>query len=157
MSFDDWIKSPESEKVRLKILVATDEERVSGADTLLHVPLLALTLLAVAQYLRGEFRTAEISAWAAAVLSERAFGDRRSFKRYAWSVELRARCADALVFLEAAGLVAVTGDGPERWIELSDRGRSFVEFTRGAPRSANLLEQLSRACRAAHSRGVTLL
>ncbi len=158
VTFDEWITSSQAVAVRLR--VATDrpkEPRVSGADALLHVPLLAFALLALAQYLRGDLRTAEISPWAAAVLSERAFGARPAFQRYAWSLELRTRCSDALVFLEGAGLVKVAGDDPERRVVLTQRGRDFVVATRKSARAGELFDGLVRACAAAQARGVTLL
>jgi hypothetical protein len=158
MTFDQWIASSQAEAVRLR--VATDrpnEPRVSGADALLHVPLLAFTLLALAQHLRGDLRTAEISPWAAAVLSERAFGARQAFQRYAWSLELRTRCSDALVFLEGTALVQVAGEDPARRVTLTQRGREFIATTRRAVRASELFDELSRACAAAQARGVTLL
>lgn len=158
MTYDEWTVSSQADAVRLRVATdRPDEPRVSGADALLHVPLLAFTLLALAQYLRGDLRTAEISPWAAAVLSERTFGARPAFQRFAWSLELRTRCSDALVFLEGAALVQVTGEDPERRVTLTQRGREFITATRKSVRTSELFDELSRACAAAQARGVMLL
>ena len=158
MSFDEWVSSSDAAQVRLKIGPArAGEERVAGADALLYAPLIAFTLLVAARHLRGQLRTAEISAWTAAVLSERTFGARESFKRFAWSLALRSRCSEALEFLESTGFCEIHRDDLDRHIRLTKRGAAFLASARKDAGSGQLYDDLRRACAAAEARGITLL
>lgn len=157
MSFEQWLSSPASAGSHLRVsLDGTGEERVTGADAVLHLPLIALSLLVVASALRGRLRTAEVSAWTAGVLSAKAFAGAVTLKRYEWSVELRSRCSEALVFLEGVAFVEVK-DGPDRTVSATPRGAEFLGFIRRKEAGARLYDDLLRAFHAAEARGLVLL
>src|SRR5262245_14367030 len=75
--------------------------RVSGAhgESLFHTPLLALTILVIARVRRRGLSTADMATWTLGTLVRHFEALRIVRSRIQWSVVLRRRCADALVFL----------------------------------------------------------
>lgn len=93
-------------------------------DAMFHLPLLALAVIVIAR--RTPFQTRAMGRWVATLLAEHFSALRRSPHRLQTSLTLRRRCADALAFLEAAGLVLVSTDG-RRDVTLSQAGRQHVD------------------------------
>ncbi len=125
-------------------------------EILFQVPLLALTLLVIARATKGELRTADMTTWACATLVWHFRGIRDARRRMDWSLALRRRCADALVFLEARGLAAVR-ETPERRIAASAQGLAFLRTSRKeATELGTLVRALDRAHRAAEQAGLDL-
>jgi hypothetical protein len=133
--------------------------RVTGAtvDGLFHVPLLALTILVIASSSKLGLGTADVGSWATATLMRHFEELNLSRGRLRWSILIRRRCADALVFLEQAGLIVVR-EAPERAAYLTKEGRDFVRnAASGADEIGVLTRQLRRAHRAAEHTGLELL
>lgn len=107
-------------------------------DALFHLPLLALALMVIAR--RTPFRTVALGRNVAMLLVEHFSALRRSPHGLETSLTLRRRCADALAFLEAAKLAAVSPD-PQREVTLTAEGKRH--FDRAA-REANDLGLLIR-------------
>ena len=93
-------------------------------DALFHLPLLALAVLVIA---RGKpFRTTVLGWNVALLLTEHFTALKCTPHALETSLTLRRRCADALAFLEAAGLVVVSHGSPAR-VTLSDDGKSHLD------------------------------
>lgn len=107
-------------------------------DALFHLPLLALAVMAIAR--RTPFRTVALGHNVALLLVEHFSALRRSPHSLETSLTLRRRCADALAFLEAAKLAAVSPDS-RREVTLTVEGKRY--FDRAA-REANDLGLLLR-------------
>lgn len=93
-------------------------------DALFHLPLLALAVMIVA--CRKPFRTTVLGSNVALLLTEHFTALRNTPHALETSLTLRRRCADALAFLEAAGLVVVSPD-PMRTVTLSTSGKSNLD------------------------------
>ena len=107
-------------------------------DALFHLPLLALVMMVIAR--RTQFRTVALGRNVAMLLVEHFSALRRSPHRIETSLTLRRRCADALAFLEAAKLVAVSPDS-RRDVTLTPEGKRHLDR---AAREANDLGLLVR-------------
>jgi hypothetical protein len=118
------------------------------ADALFHLPLLALAIMVIAR--RATFRTVALGRTVAALLVEHFSALRTSAPGLETSVTLCRRCADALAFLEAAGLTAVTDD-TLRYVSLTPSGKSNLDL---ALRDATDLGTFVRQLRRSHDRAL---
>lgn len=155
LAFEELMLQANSAGVRLRV----DEGELrpaAVAESLFHVPLLALTLLVIIAGDRNGTRIGLLSAWASGVLSERTAAAGPSFQRFEWSVLLRTRCADALVFLEVAGLAATQRKAGA--VTATPEGHAFLRRARGElGELGQLLRDLERAYSIASARGLPLL
>lgn len=93
-------------------------------DALFHLPLLALAMMVIAR--RTPFRTVVLGRNVAMLLIEHFAALRRSPHGLETSLTLRRRCADALAFLEAAGLASVSQDR-QRIVTLTQAGKTHID------------------------------
>ena len=121
----EFIEAASSAGTHLRISESV-EETTAHADEIFQLPLVSLIAIAVAYSSKGKIRTGELSHWAAAVICEQYKGLVGVGGRFSWSVTLRSRCADALVFGEATGLLLVANDDTRR-VSLSEKGKAFVQ------------------------------
>ena len=148
MNVDAFLASVSQEGLRLRsedtnALRARAPERI---DALFHLPLLALAMMAIAR--RTPFQTVALGRGVAMLLTEQFSALQRLPHGLQTSLTLRRRCADALAFLEAAGLVTVSSDG-KREVTLSPAGKShFDKMSRDGSELGLFVRQL----RANHER-----
>ena len=93
-------------------------------DALFHLPLLAFAVMVIAR--RTPFQTVAMGRSVAILLTEHFSAMRRSPHGLQTSLTLRRRCADALAFLEAAGLVTISADA-RRDVALSVSGKQHLD------------------------------
>lgn len=93
-------------------------------DALFHLPLLALAVMVIAR--RKPFRTTALGSNVALLLTEHFTALKHTPHALETSLTLRRRCADALAFLEAAVLVAVSPDRL-RTVTLSSAGKANLD------------------------------
>lgn len=93
-------------------------------DALFHLPLLALAVMVIAR--RTPFRTVALWRNIAMLLVEHFSALRCSPHGLETSLTLRRRCADALAFLEAAKLAAVSPDS-RREVTLTQQGKHHLD------------------------------
>ena len=104
-----------------------DTRAPEDVDALFHLPLLALAIMTAARH--RPFRTVDLGQTVARLLVERFTALRDTPGTLEHSVTMRRRLVDALVFLEAAGLVNVSLDD-DREISLSDGGKTRLDRAR---------------------------
>jgi hypothetical protein len=126
MDLDAFLGSPAASNLRLSVagaerLRARAPERM---DALFHLPLLALAVLIIAR--KTPFRTIALGRNVALLLVENFRALQRSPHGLETSLTLRRRCADALAFLEAAHLVAVSADS-RREVTLTPEGKKNLD------------------------------
>lgn len=157
-TLDEIAADATAAQVRLRI--NTDNlSRASdvSVDGLFHTPLLALTILIAARSRKSGLPTADLATWTLGTLAKHFEALQLARERIQWSVLLRRRCADALVFLENIGLADVR-EAPSRTVHLSPTGVVFIaKLSRRADESGVLVRQLDRACRAVDQSGLELL
>jgi hypothetical protein len=93
-------------------------------DALFHLPLLALAAMIIAR--RTPFRTAVLGRNVAMLLVEHFAALRRSPHGLETSLTLCRRCADALAFLEAAGLALISQDR-QRIVTVTQAGKNHID------------------------------
>ena len=156
-SLDQIVAEVTAAHVRLQI--NTDAlTRVSGTNPneLFHTPLLALTILTITRARKAGLPTSDLATWTLGTLSKH-FEGFLTGGRIQWSVPLRRRCADALVFLENVGLAEVR-QVPVRTVYISMAGRGFIsKLARAADECGVLVRQLERAHHAVEQGGLELL
>lgn len=127
------------------------------AEGLFQIPLLALTILVIARARTSGLPTTDVTTWTLATLVRHFDALRVVRGRIQWSVALRRRCADALVFLENVGLASVQ-EVPVRTLSISGEGRDFVgRLSRNADELGVLVRELERAHHAVEQSGLELL
>ena len=126
MDVDAFLESVAATEMRLPVTGAdTAPGRAPEAiDALFHLPLLALAVMVIAR--RKPFRTVALGRNVAMLLVEHFAALRRSPHGLETSLTLRRRCADALAFLEAAGLAMISRD-PQRIITLTQDGKNHLD------------------------------
>ncbi|MCC7406352.1 MAG: hypothetical protein IT288_18300 [Bdellovibrionales bacterium] len=133
----------------------TSVESLMVSDILFHTPIISLALLVIA-HARKELTVAEMPNWIGAVLSNSFWGTKTTNRKLEWSIVLRNRYADALIFLEANRLVSVKGR--HRTITVSDEGKKFLQKSQ---RRTDTFGQLIRGFKVSTSevaaKGFTLL
>ena len=126
MNVDAFLESVSEKELKLRPQdgAALRARAPESIDALFHLPLLALAVMVIAR--RTPFQTFAMGRSAALLLAEHFSALRRSPHGLQTSLTLRRRCADALAFLEAAGLVTVSADG-RRDVALSPAGRQHLD------------------------------
>ncbi len=157
-SLDEIVAEATDLDVHLR--VNTDSlPKVAGAvyDNLFHIPLLALAIVTIVRLRKDGLPTVDLATWTLATLARHFDFLRLARCRLQWSMLLRRRCADALVFLENTGLVSVT-ENPTRVINLTTEGHKFLRKVAGqADEAGVLVRQIDRAYRAVEQHGFRLL
>jgi hypothetical protein len=115
-------------------------------DALFHLPLLALAAMIIAR--RTPFRTVSLGRNISMLLVEHFTALRQAPHGLETSVTLRRRCADALAFLEAAGLVTISKD-QQRNVSLTEEGKRHIDH---AARDATDLGLFVRRLRSSQER-----
>jgi hypothetical protein len=150
----------EATEANVRLRIDTDAlTRAAGTtvDGFFYTPLLALTVLVIIRGRKSGLPTSDIATWALGTLVKHFETLRLARGRIQWSVVLRRRCADAVVFLENVGLAGVH-EAPTRTVHITLQGREFVgKLARGADETGVLLRQLERAHRAVEQGGLELL
>jgi hypothetical protein len=125
MNIDEFLESIEGTEARLAAPVEAAQPRCApeSIDALFHLPLLALAEMVIARC--APFRTVALGRSVAMLLLEHFITFQRARHRLETSITLRRRCADALAFLEAAGLVSVS-QNQERTVTLTEAGRDHL-------------------------------
>jgi len=119
---------------------STNRRAPERIDALFHLPLLALAIMVIAR--RKPFMTTVLGSNVALLLTEHFTALKHTPHALETSLTLRRRCADALAFLEAAGLVAITADRL-RTVTLSGEGKINLDrATRDATDLGLLVRQL---------------
>jgi hypothetical protein len=140
MDIDTFLKSVSTQDLRLPTI--NSEPHLARApakiDAIFHLPLLALVTMVIAR--RTPFQTVILGRCVSLLLVEHFGALRRSEHGLQTSLTLRRRCADSLAFLEATGLVTVSGDN-ERVVEVTKAGKAQID---SAVRNANDLGLLLR-------------
>jgi hypothetical protein len=153
MDVDAFLELVSTNDIRLSVPVreAVRVRPPERADALFHLPLLALGIMVIAR--RSSFRTVALGRTVALLLVEHFSSLRNSPHGLETSVTLRRRCADALAFLEAAGLTAVTDDNL-RFVSLTPSGKSHLDL---ALRDTTDLGMFVRQLRRSHDRALVRL
>ena len=150
MDVDAFLSLVSTNDIRLSV-PSDDVARVrppEKADALFHLPLLALAIMVIARH--SSFQTVALGRTIAVLLVEHFSALRKSPHGLETSVTLRRRCADALAFLEAAGLITVTDDGL-RFVSMTPAGKSHFDF---ALRDKTDLGMFVRQLRRSHARAL---
>lgn len=121
-SFDLFMKEAGNYTFNVQINEA-EKESLLVSDVLFHTPIISLALLVIISS-RKDLTVSEMPNWLGAVLSEAFWGTKSANRKLEWSLVLRKRYADALIFLESNHLVTVKGKN--RKIEISDEGKKFI-------------------------------
>ncbi len=93
-------------------------------DALFHLPLLALATMVIAR--NKSFPTSSLGRVVAQLLIEHLNALHQAPHGLETSITLRRRCADALAFLEAAGLTDISPDR-QRLVTLSRNGKTHLD------------------------------
>jgi hypothetical protein len=134
MDVDSFLQRVYEQSIRLPAARESTAGRApEKIDALFHLPLLALAILVIAR--RKPFRTTVLGWEVALLLTEHFTALKYIPHALETSLTLRRRCADALAFLEAAGLVLVSPDRL-RDVTLSDDGKAHLD--RAARESTDL-------------------
>jgi hypothetical protein len=126
-----------------------DTRAPEDVDALFHLPLLALAIMTAARH--RPFRTVALGQTVARLLVERFTALRDTPRTLERSVTMRRRSVDALVFLEATGLVSVSLDD-DREITLTEDGKTRLDRAR---RTMGDMGLLLRQLRTAQDRATT--
>jgi hypothetical protein len=141
MDVDSFLQRVSERNLRLPAARESTAGRApERIDALFHLPLLALAVMVIAR--RKPFKTTVLGWNVALLLTEHFTALRHTPHALETSLTLRRRCADALAFLEAAGLAAVTPDRL-RTVTLSDAGKTHLDrATRDSTDLGLLVRQL---------------
>lgn len=125
MGVDAFLESFSATDFRLPVPVGAAVGRAPETmDALFHLPLLALAVVVIAR--RTPLQTSALGRRVAMLLVENFSALHHSKNGLATSLTLMHRCADALAFLEVAGLVTVSQDH-RRTILLTPIGKSKID------------------------------
>lgn len=126
MDIDAFLESVSADGLRLPATdAATKLQRApEKVDALFHLPLIAMAIMITAR--QNPFKTTAMGRGVAQLLIEHFTALQRSAHDLEMSLTLRRRCADALAFLEAAGLATVSPD-VQRIVTLTADGKAHLD------------------------------
>ena len=126
MNIDEFLQQVSLTDIRLSTgkAEAPAPRAPATMDALFHIPLLAIAIMVIAR--KESFRTAVVGTRVAMLLVEQFAALRRMPHGLGMSLTLRRRCADALAFLESAGMVTISQTG-ERNVSLTQAGKEHVD------------------------------
>lgn len=153
----EFVEEASRSELRLRVNTGRVLYRSRAAgDALFQVPVLALCVLVMLRRRGRPIPVADCSVLTAAVLGHR-FLQFRPMASLEWSVAHRRRCADALVFLEASGLVRIALEAP-RSAMCSEQGREFINtMLRASTQPGLLTREIDRSFRLVEKHGFRLL
>lgn len=136
------------EAVERGVRLAMDRDSLDRAvrnvpEGLFHVPLISLVILVILQERRGGLQLSDVSTWTLATLLRHSQASGAAKFRNAWSLQVRKRCAEAIVFLENRNFVVVDNRG-SRFVSLAPDGREFIRTLFRAPSEAGMLARSLR-------------
>lgn len=133
--------------VRLDGAAEWEDRRVDGAlFDAVQLPLVAFAILAaLSLHARVRLRLSEVGLRVGLILMDAFPQFGIVGRRLPWSLRVRATAADAISFLEGAGLVEVEERAGSRALRLAGRGREFVRQTRGEESDASEFFNLLRS------------
>lgn len=115
----------QSQEYQLSIVVDRNTYKNGNeAEGLFFTPLLALTILVVASQVTDDFTVSTVSTWCGGVLSQSFSGLKDSRRKLEWSLTLRHRCADAVLFLEINSFVKI--EGADHRVLVTESGKEFI-------------------------------
>lgn len=120
--YEKFIKEAKEKGLKFDIAHEGASKLLAG-DVLFHTPLLSLAILVIANSFKNQFTASEVSNWTGSVLAQTFWGPKQANRKLEWSLTLRKRCADALIFLESMDLISVYGDS--RAISVTEKGKDF--------------------------------
>jgi hypothetical protein len=155
---DDLLAETRDANIRLRVSTEhLDRAARLSAEGIFHIPLLALCMLVVAQARRGTLETSDLAAWTGATLGRHFSNIQAAHRRLEWSLAHRRRCAEALVFLENVGLVAVRGTSIRR-VKCEAGGTAMLgDLVRRGGEAGLLVGGLRRAHAAVEHHGLDFL
>lgn len=122
MHIDDLLEQIGDSDIRFPAINVTSRtEAPANVDALFHLPLLAVTIMTAARH--EPFQVVSLGRTVAGTLVERFAALRDAPNTLLNSITMRRRSVEALVFLEATGLVVVSHDD-RREISLSQEGKT---------------------------------
>ncbi len=158
IDLDEFARIARENKLQLPVS-STELQRsvANSALALFHVPLLAMVIVLIAQYRKGELRASEASVWTAATLANSYLGLRTQQRlMLEWSATFRERCAGAMAILETLELIEL--NGADRKLLLSDKGKQTVrDMLAGTDETGLLARKLQKSCMEAFRLGLELL
>lgn len=157
-SLDEIVAEAAAAKVTLEVDPrALDSASNTTTDSVFHTPLVALTILVIVRAKRGGIFVQDIATWTIATLVRHCDILRITRSRVRWSIPLRRRCADGLVFLENVGMISVA-TSPERTVQITDTGRAFLSGLLNKPTDVGVLVRaLDRAHQEVQQTGLEIL
>lgn len=157
-SLEELTAEATSGHVRLQINTeALTRVSEASGEGLFHTPLLALTILVIVSARRPGLPMIDLATFTLSTLVKHFEALRLARGRIQWSFVLRRRCADAVVFLENVGMVAVREE-QGRTVHVSPNGRNFINLLmKRADEAGFLVRQLERAYRGVEQGGLLLL
>src|SRR5689334_12995812 len=124
MDVDTFLENISDQRIGLPAAQGFQRRPPETMDALFHLPLLALAIMVIAR--KTPFETSLLGRKVAALLVEQFTALQRSSHALETSLTLCRRCADALAFLEAVGLVTVSHDR-RRIVTLTPAGKTHID------------------------------
>jgi len=126
MDIDTFLESVAATDMKISVpgLGNAPSRAPETLDALFHLPLLALAAMVIVR--RTPFRTVLLGRNISMLLIEHFTALRSAPHALETSITLRRRCADALAFLEAAGLATVSADN-QRIVSLTQAGKNHID------------------------------
>lgn len=119
--FDQFIKESKHHDFNLKLPSEAPSRVAAPNDVLFHIPLLSVTLLALARSKDIKLTTANAGRLSGRLIEETIPAYKHSGQHLSWSANLRSKVAESIVFLERLRLVTIA-----EHIELTKKGNSFL-------------------------------
>lgn len=143
-SLDDFLKAIEESEFVLDVKV-DDISSVPKTEALFHLPLLAISILVVANRKKNKLLVSDVGYLTGVLLAETFPRLKTAASKLRWSLRMRKQSAEAVFFLESTGLIVVSLD-ESRSISLTEKGKTALNMA--ATDSSDLALLISRINRA---------
>jgi len=113
----------ELDSANIHLKVSPESAKMVG-DEIFHLPAISFCILCLVNIRNFKLIVPETGHFVASVLQESVLGLQKSQTDLRWSFRLRVVCADALDFLERAGLAQI--DQTEKSVTVTEKGKDFL-------------------------------
>lgn len=158
LTFEEIMALADKEKVQFN--VQNTERNIAKnpyrTDALYYLPLISLSVLFLVRSKTNGYKLNDMNEWVVGILKDLYDGISESGLELMWSISMKRKIADSVVFLESVNLVVVS-DSTTRMVKITKEGRSLInKFVKDTGEDGVLLRKVRAALANCKARGVEL-
>lgn len=158
LTFEEVMSLADEQNVRFEIH-DTEKKSVKNpymSEALYYLPLISLNVLLLIRSKTNGYKLNDMNEWVVGIFKNLYGRLSESGLELLWSISMKRKIADAVVFLEATGLVVVS-DSSARMVKITKEGRALInQCLKDKSEQGVLLRKIRAALEECKAKGIEL-